>query len=182
MTIQLDPKHSAEAASFDETASGCVTSCGAILFQHPLDDILAIDQLKWLIIQHTPTHFGFPKGRMEAEETEIQTARREVAEEVGLDFCPISGFRVVDRYHIRPTLERCIVYFLASVDPGAHLHLQPDEIHAAHWLKTEAVIGCLTFSGDQACFRAACQFLVDQKMVLPRGDSDEAPSTKCNGN
>ena len=50
-------------------------SCGCII----------IEKDKVLLIQQTKGHWGFPKGHMEAGETEIETAIREVKEETNLD-------------------------------------------------------------------------------------------------
>ena len=50
-------------------------SCGCII----------INKNKVLLIKQTKGHWGFPKGHVEKDETEIETAIREVKEETGLD-------------------------------------------------------------------------------------------------
>ena len=50
-------------------------SCGCII----------IENGKVLLIQQTKGHWGFPKGHVEAFETESETAIREVKEETNLD-------------------------------------------------------------------------------------------------
>ena len=68
-------------------------SCGAIVFTHE-NGIR-----KYVIIRETGIYqgyCGFPKGHMEAGETEQDTAIREVKEETGLDVELLDGFRQVD--------------------------------------------------------------------------------------
>ena len=55
-------------------------SCGCII----------IEDKKVLLIKQTNGIWGFPKGHVEKNETELQTAEREVKEETGLD---ITGCR-----------------------------------------------------------------------------------------
>ena len=50
-------------------------SCGCII----------IEDKKVLLIKQTNGVWGFPKGHVEENETELQTAEREVKEETGLD-------------------------------------------------------------------------------------------------
>ncbi len=53
-------------------------SCGAIVFTRKNGEI------HYCVIRQTNGDYGFPKGHMEPEETEQETALREIFEEVGL--------------------------------------------------------------------------------------------------
>ncbi len=59
-------------------------SCGAVIFN---------DEDKVLIVKHNAGHWDFPKGHMEAGETETQTAIREVKEETNIDIHIIEEYR-----------------------------------------------------------------------------------------
>lgn len=90
-------------------------SCGAIVFTHE-NGIR-----KYVIIRETGIYqgyCGFPKGHMEAGETEQDTAIREVKEETGLDVELLDGFRQVDEHFLaregRPNDKKTNVYFLAE--------------------------------------------------------------------
>ena len=90
-------------------------SCGAIVFTYE-NGIR-----KYVIIRETGIyqgHCGFPKGHMEAGETEQDTAIREVKEETGLDVELLDGFRQVDEHFLaregRPNDKKTNVYFLAE--------------------------------------------------------------------
>ena len=64
-----------------------VKSCGAVVFTHKDGEIHYV-----IIRAHNGEH-GFPKGHMEPGETELETALREIAEEVGLKPAFVTGFR-----------------------------------------------------------------------------------------
>ena len=70
----------------------CEKSCGAVVFTRVDGDI------KYVIIQSLAGYYGFPKGHMEAGESEKQTALREVYEETGLTVHILDDFRYVDAY------------------------------------------------------------------------------------
>ena len=90
-------------------------SCGAIVFTY------VNDVRKYVIIRGTgayQAYCGFPKGHMEAGETERETAIREVKEETGLDVVLYDEFRTVDEHMLvregRPNDKKMNVYFLAE--------------------------------------------------------------------
>ena len=72
---------------------------------------------KYLLLRHRyGGHWGFPKGHIEAGESEAETALREMREETGITAVHlIPGFRKVSRYHFyrgrRPVFKEN-VYFL----------------------------------------------------------------------
>ena len=83
-------------------------SCGAVVFTK-IDN-----NIKNLIIKNLSGIYGFPKGHIEHDETETETALREGFEEVGIKIKLINGFRTEDE-HLIPQKENTmkkIVYFL----------------------------------------------------------------------
>ena len=46
---------------------------------------IILNEGKLLLVKHNVGHWGFPKGHMEKDEIEIQTAIREVKEETNVD-------------------------------------------------------------------------------------------------
>ena len=63
-------------------------SCGAIVFTKNVEGV------KYVIIESKESFFGFPKGHVEKNETELETARREVLEETGLQVEFLDDFRM----------------------------------------------------------------------------------------
>ena len=90
-------------------------SCGAVVFTRIEGEphyvlIRAKDQPEG--------RHGFPKGHMEAGETEEQTALREIYEEVGLRVRLLEGFRAVTEYSLPcpPDTRKRVVFFLAEYE------------------------------------------------------------------
>ncbi len=84
-------------------------SCGAVVFTR-------IDgEIRYLLIQNLNGIYGYPKGHMEPGETELETARREIREEVSLDVEFLPDFRTGDVHPIPgENGMKEIVYFLAE--------------------------------------------------------------------
>ena len=64
-------------------------SCGCII----------IHKNKVLLVQHNAGHWDFPKGHIKENETEIQTAIREVKEETNIDAIVQENKRYVSQYY-----------------------------------------------------------------------------------
>ena len=85
-------------------------SCGAVVFTRDGGAV------KYVIVEElVGKYHGFPKGHVERNETELETARREISEEVSLDVQFIEGFRTDDEYFIYGgTVRKHVTYFLAE--------------------------------------------------------------------
>ena len=71
-------------------------SAGAIIFRRRGGQVL------YLLLQHTRGHWAFPKGHIEKGETSLETARREIKEESGLErirFFP--GYKETIRFRFK---------------------------------------------------------------------------------
>ncbi len=108
-------------------------SCGAVIWRS------LGGKREYLIILNKKSpasgHWGFPKGHIEADESEADTARREILEEVGLKIESfIDGFRQVSRYYPAPGVKKDAVYFLAEA-PDSEVHIQESELGGFLWLE-----------------------------------------------
>ena len=85
-------------------------SCGAIVFTRRNGQIL------FVIVQEMGGAYSFPKGHMEGDETEMETARREVFEEINLKPALLDGFYQQDEYALaeKPGTWKRVTYFLAE--------------------------------------------------------------------
>ena len=123
-------------------------SCGAVIFRRAED---------WnvLLIRHTKgRHISFPKGHVEAGETESQTAEREIREETGLRVRVDRRFRAENRYNIRPDTQKLVVIFVALTEQEEIIP-QPEEIAEAFWVPIEEAATRLTYERDRKIMRDA---------------------------
>lgn len=104
-------------------------SCGVIPFRYNAGE------REYLVLLQTNGSWSFPKGHMEAGETEIQTAMRELMEETGLSAAITGEQRVTIEYDIPPYTRKQVVLFPGEVD--GNVVLQKTEIMKHRWVKPE---------------------------------------------
>ncbi|MEG1781975.1 MAG: NUDIX domain-containing protein [Oscillospiraceae bacterium] len=83
-------------------------SCGAVVFR---DD--ATEPKILLIKNINGGHWSFPKGHVENNETEVETAQREIFEETGIRVDIVDDFRQVITYSPKKDILKDVVYFMA---------------------------------------------------------------------
>lgn len=100
----------------------------------------------------------FPKGRPEPEETDEETARREITEEAGItDLELIDDLGTYERYHMMPdgtddmTELKEIHMFLFAAPQGA-LIVPSNEMDGAQWVPLSRVIDECGSVADRAWF------------------------------
>ena len=103
-------------------------------------------------------HWGFPKGHVEAGETEKQTALREVWEEVGLTVTLLEGFRVSVDYPLHEGAVKEVVSYL-GVAQDQPVKIREEEVKEACWLGYEDMMRLLTFDNSRRVLEAAKRFL-----------------------
>lgn len=101
--------------------------------------------------------WGFPKGHAEADETPLDTALRETAEETGIERLEvIPGFEVSDTYEVdvpRGRYRKTVFYFLARV--AGPVHRPSDEHSASAWLPFEEALAQLEYPALRETLRRA---------------------------
>lgn len=127
-------------------------SCGAVLFREE-DGIR-----RFLILQSVKGHWSLCKGHVEGNETEHETATREIREETALSVDFVENFREVITYSPYPGCMKDVVFFLARVT-GGELACQPEEVAKAEFLPYEAAVGRLTHDSDRRVLTEAEHFL-----------------------
>jgi len=98
-------------------------SCGAIVFNND----------RVLLVKHRGGHYGFPKGHMEKNETEIETAIREVKEETNIDIIIDKDKRIVTSYMMPNGILKEVVYFIAK-NKNEETISQEGEIKEVIWI------------------------------------------------
>lgn len=90
---------------------------------------------EYLILLQTNHCWSFPKGHMEAGETEVRTALRELFEETGLRASIIPGMRVISAYDIPPFTRKQVVFFPGEAE--GEVTPQSGEVLDHKWVKAE---------------------------------------------
>ena len=129
-------------------------SCGAVVFTRTDKGV------KYLLIANLKGIYGFPKGHVEAGETEEQTALREIREETSLRVTLVPGFRAVDEHLIpekQDTMKQ-IVYFLAEYE-GQEVAYQKEELSGAYLVSYEEAMGMFQFESSRRILTEANHFL-----------------------
>ena len=130
-------------------------SCGAVVFTRTDGEI------RYVLIQQHSGVFGFPKGHVEGNETEEQTALREVFEEVHLTPRLIGSFRETEEYILtgEEDIFKTVVYFLAEYS-GQEIIVQPEELIGAPVVSYEEAMELLEFDRKKRILKAAHEYLL----------------------
>ncbi len=126
-------------------------SCGAVVVRRVKGGYLT------LLIQHRGGHWGFPKGHVENDETESETAIREIREETGLEVTLDTNFRQSVVYSPRNYIEKEVIYFTAITDTRETVP-QPEEIRRADWFTFDEASLQLSHENDIQILRKAQKY------------------------
>ena len=125
------------------------------------------EQGKWFVflVRQHQGHFSFPKGHVEPDETERETAARELKEETGFSIktwlFPEKTFQESYNYlDEKGSQEKVVRYFLAEVT-GA-LVLQKKEIIEGHWFSLEEAFNALNFAEAKKICKDVTYFLLNK--------------------
>ncbi len=128
-------------------------SCGALVVRREEDNYYI------LMIRHRAGgKRSFPKGHVEGDESEYETALREVREETASRIAIISDFRETVTYSPSPGVMKEVVYFLAFTT-NADIHAREGEIAEVEWIPLEQAEECLAHENDKTVFRSAMERL-----------------------
>lgn len=128
-------------------------SCGAVVFRREGERVF------YLLIRHVNGgHWAFPKGHVEREETESETALREIREETGLSVTLQADFREVVSYMPTPGVTKEVVYFLALAE-GKTLSCQREEVSDCRWLSGPEALELVTYDNDRRILLSAIHHL-----------------------
>ena len=112
----------------------------------------------YLVEQMLGGHWGVPKGHVEENETEEETALREIKEEVGLDVIIDSGFRTVETYSPKDGFIKDVVYFVAY-SKSMDTTMQAEEVRDIKWVKIKEATDLIEFQDMQEIMIMADTYL-----------------------
>ena len=127
-------------------------SCGAVIYT------VQNGTRFYLVEQMLKGHASLCKGHVEKDETELQTAIREIREETGLEVEFVEGFRKVIAYSPSTDCVKTVVFFLARAEHTS-VRAQEEEVREIQWLPFENAVEALTFDSTREILRQAETFL-----------------------
>ena len=118
-------------------------SCGAVVYRlNEKNDIRIL-----LVKNHNGKCWTFPKGHIENDENEKETALREIKEETGLNVELIPGFRETSSYRPFGKIRKTAVFFLAKADKSI-VSMQQSEIDFYLWVSLEEALKMCRHEND----------------------------------
>ena len=131
----------------------CEKSCGVVTY------ILINNEIHYLLVRQTNGFLSFPKGHVEGNETEEETALRECLEETSLKVTLNKGFREVINYQI-PEIDvnKDVVLFVGEID-NLDYHRQEKEIADIQVYKYQEAYNLLEFDNWKQVLKKANDFL-----------------------
>ncbi|MHA2102108.1 MAG: bis(5'-nucleosyl)-tetraphosphatase [Candidatus Hodarchaeales archaeon] len=127
-------------------------------------------EVEYLLLQHKNKNWGFPKGRREYGENDIQTAKREIFEETGL----ASSVRILKRLSnvIRFTVHRGkallpkeVRLFLVKVSQDVQVKLSSEHLDYK-WLSYEEALTNITYKSSQRMLKEADNWIKENSTLL----------------
>lgn len=125
-------------------------ACGCII----------IKDEKVLLIRQMSGAWGFPKGHVEHDETEVETAIREVKEETNIDVEIDESKRYTMQYYTDKGLGKEVVIFMAKPVTN-DLKIQENEIVEADWMSYSDALATVSYDNTRELL---LQALKDNKL------------------
>ncbi len=141
-------------------------SVGAIIYKKINKNILFL-----LVYSERNKEWGFAKGHIEQNETETQTAKREIEEETGIkNITFIKNFRETDCYKIKGTLpstknriiNKKVVYYLCYTNEDFAVNYTDDEIGECKWVNYTNALPLLKYDKQKEILSKANTFIKEE--------------------
>ena len=127
-------------------------SCGAVVYR------MEEGQIFFLVEHMRLGHISIPKGHVEGNETEEETARREIKEETNLDVRMDTAFRHEISYSPASGILKQVVFFAAEA-VSMEMKNQECEVSGLEWLPQDEAIRAVTYGTDKEVLAHAVEYL-----------------------
>jgi bis(5'-nucleosidyl)-tetraphosphatase len=128
-------------------------SCGAVIYRK------LGEEFEFLVVKSKANgHWSFPKGHMEKDESEKETARREVLEETGLNIILLDEFRTKIEYQLTESTLKEVILFI-GITSAQSVNIQQEEIEEFKWLNYKEMLDLLTFENSKKILIEVKNFL-----------------------
>lgn len=119
--------------------------------------------IEYLLERMASGHTSLPKGHIEKGETPVETAKREIKEELNLDVDLDTSFAQTITYSPAVGISKDVTFFLA-VPTSDRIITQKTEVDSAYWASFEKAIKDITHTSDRAVLTAANEFILKNKV------------------
>lgn len=140
---EIRTRLSMTSLTYDKMTCLYEKSCGAVVYHRTEKNDIKI----LLVKNHNGKCWTFPKGHVEKNETEKQTALREIKEETGLDVTIEPDFRQTSIYRPFGKIKKKVVFFLAKADESI-VNMQQSEIDYYLWVTIPDAIKMCSHEND----------------------------------
>ena len=120
--------------------------------------ILVFEGNKVLMVKHRKGHWGFPKGHVEAGETEEETAIREVKEETNCDAKIIEGFRKTINYNPKEDVNKDVIFFVGE-PITKNIVAQEEEVSDVLFVPIKEAAQAVTYDEEKEVLKEAIEFM-----------------------
>ena len=127
-------------------------SCGAVVFKN------INDKLHVLLIHHNLGHWGIPKGHVEGAEDEVETAKREVLEETGIETEVIPGFREIITYSPKKNVLKDVIFFIGK-SLSDNLTPQLEEVQEVGFIPVDRALEIITYAEEKDILEKAIGYI-----------------------
>ncbi|MFA6843392.1 MAG: NUDIX domain-containing protein [Bacilli bacterium] len=131
-------------------------SCGGIVYKYHQNELYI------LMIEMNPGHWSFPKGHVEGNETEIETAIREIKEETNIDVIIDTKFRMVTTYNPTKEILKDVIYFVAT-PISDDIKRQVEEISDLKWIYYDDALKVVTYESDKNILEKAIEYIQSKR-------------------
>ncbi|TYS70498.1 NUDIX domain-containing protein [Sutcliffiella horikoshii] len=128
-------------------------SCGVIIYLDKPDT-------RYLVVKSkTNGHWGFPKGHIEKNETDIDAAIREVKEETGLEVLIHEDFKTSMEYMISESAIRKEVILFLGTPMSSRVTIQESEIAMYKWATFTDTLHLFEYENQKQSLKQAHEFI-----------------------
>lgn len=118
--------------------------------------------LKFLVILHHSCHWSFPKGHKENDESDLETALRELREETGISECVVvNDVSFSERYEWtrgEVPLDKTVKFFVGWIK-NSNVTILQSEIKDFRWASVEEALELLTYPEMIGLFKQVINYL-----------------------
>ncbi len=127
-------------------------SCGAVVYKYENGELL------FLIEKMKAGHVSIPKGHVENDETEEQTAAREIKEETNLEVELDTNFRKTITFSPYEGCTKDVVFFVAKAKTFELIN-QECEVSGLLWANERDALEMITHDSDKGVLKAAAEYI-----------------------